>query len=439
MKQRERPPSSNSYLSNAKKYHPSIRKQNKGLILGFFGVSAAMIFGLLVAFGGIFSWDVLAAKSKEISSKPLEKVFPHSSKCKRCHLRAYEEWEASAQSRSIETAAFRITLDRYLKSVPDDQRGLCFQCHAPHILEYNHLVNAFIDEVKSKDPQIDGVGCSQCHLISEIDQSVRPPHPIFTPGKIIYGGYNNAVKNLAHQSQQLDLYKSSQYCVTCHDSLPQTETTAKLPGLLGQWQITKAEKEGKVCQTCHMPEAFGESANGERSRRIANHSFPGRFGKVRATAVELEFTTQVKGPQSEVEVIIQSLVPHNLPLPHPGWSRLMLDLTILGKNLKKVYGEQRFYERVFADKNGDQTVLDFKAVKILKDTLLKPEEKRVETFGFPTPTDAPSMDVIVTLSYAPVHGPDEFLKAIEAEATLGRKDRSFQEVQIMRKKENVSL
>jgi hypothetical protein len=385
----------------------STRQKQRALLLGIFGVSAAMMFGLLVSFGGIFSWDALAAKSKEISSKPLEKVFPHSSKCKRCHLRAYEEWEASAQSRSIETAAFRITLDRYLKSVPDDQRGMCFQCHAPHVLEYDHLVSDFIDEVKSKDPQ--------------------------------NGGYNNAVKNLAHQSQQLDLYKSSQYCVTCHDSLPQTETTAQLPGWLGQWQTTTAEKEGKACQACHMPEAFGESANGERARRIANHSFPGRFGKVRATAVELEFTTQVKGPQSVVEVTIQSLVPHNLPLPHPGWSRLNLDLTILGKNLRKVYGEQRFYDRVFADKNGEQTVLDFKAVKILKDTLLKPEEKRVEKFSFPTPSDAPSMDVIVTLSYAPIHGPDEFLKAIEAEATLGRKDRSFQEVQIMQKKQNVSL
>jgi hypothetical protein len=188
-----------------------------------------------------------------------------------------------------------------------------------------------------------------------------------------------------------------------------------------------------------MPVAFGESATGERSRRVANHSFPGRFGKVRATAVELAFTTQVKGPQSEVEVTIQSLVPHNLPLPHPGWSRLNLDLTILGKNLKKVYGEKRFYERVYADNNEDQTVLDFHAVKILKDTLLKPEEKRVEIFTFPTPLDTPSMDVIVTLSYAPVHGPDKFLKAIEAEATLGRKDRSFQEVEIFQKKQNVPL
>lgn len=34
--------------------------------------------------------------------------------------------------------------------------------------------------------------------------------------------------------------------------------------------------------------------------------------------------------------------------------------------------------------------------------------------------DAPSIDVIVTLSYAPVHGSDDFLKAIEDEATFGR-------------------
>lgn len=405
------------------------------------GVLAAMAVGLLISgsIDDVFPVVALAAKTKTVQTQPVEKTFPHSSKCKRCHLRAYEEWESSAQSQSIETAAFRVTLDRYIQSVPDQQQGMCFQCHAPHILEYSHLVPHFIDEVKSRDPQIDGVGYSQCHLISEVDSNIRPPHPSFTLGKTIYGGYKNAVKNLAHESQQLELYKQSQYCVTCHDSLPQTVGSAQLSGWLGPWQTTTAEKAGKTCQTCHMPEAFGESATGEPGRRIANHSFPGRFGKVRAKAVELEFTTQVNGPQSEVEVTIQSLVPHNLPLPHPGWSRLNLDLTILGKNLKKVYGEQRFYERVYADQNGEPTVLDFEAVKIMKDTLLKPEEQRREIFIFPTPVDAPSMDVIVTLSYAPVQGPDEFLKAIEARATLGQKDRAFQEVPIIQKKRNVPL
>jgi len=415
------------------------RKEKRALAFSVSILFVGMICDWFVPLNGVFSVNALAAKNDKVTSKTLEKAFPHSNKCKRCHLRAYEEWETSAQSQSIETTAFRVTLDRFLKSVPDDQQNMCFQCHAPHILEYGHLGKRFIDEVKSRDPQIDGVGCSQCHLISEVDEGTRPPHPTFTLGKTIYGGYENAAKNLAHESQQLELYQKSQYCVTCHDSLPQSVSGGQLPDWLGTWKTSKAEKEGKTCQTCHMPEAFGESATGEGARRVANHSFPGRFGKVRATAVELELTTQVKGPQSEVEVTIQSLVPHNLPLSHPGWSRVNLDLTILGKNLNKVYGEKRFYERVYADKNEGQTVLDFHAVKILKDTLLQPEEKRVETFTFPTPPDAPSMDVIVTLSYSPVHGPDELLKAIEAAATLRRKDRAFQEVEIFRKKQNVPL
>jgi hypothetical protein len=380
------------------------------------------------------------AGDQESSKKPLEKSFPSSEKCKRCHLRVFEEWEASAQSRSIVTAPFRVTLDRFLSSNDEKDHAMCFRCHAPHILEYGELLPRFIREVQSKDPQIDGVGCPQCHLIQDVDMKSHPPMPKFQLGTIIFGGYDKAVSNLAHQSQKLDLYRESRFCVTCHDSLPETSQTAKgMPGWLGPWEKTKAESSGKPCQSCHMPEAIGESANGEKVRKIANHSFPGRFGKVRAEAVTIDFTTAVKGDTSQVQVSINSLVPHNLPLPHPGWSRVVVDLSIFGKNLKKVYNEQRFYERVFGNEEGKDTVFDFEAKKVLKDTLLKPEEARIESFTFPTPKDAPSMDVVVTLTYAPVHGPEDFLKKIEQESALGTKDRAFQSVQIAHKKVNVLL
>ena len=94
---------------------------------------------------------------------------------------------------------------------------------------------------------------------------------------------------------------------------------------------------------------------------------------------------------------------------------------------------------MFADGKSRETVFDFEAVTVLKDTVLKPEEKRVETFTFPTPKDAPSMDVIVTMSYGELHGPPDFLKAVEEQATLGRKDRAFQPVQIVKQKINVPL
>ena len=403
------------------------------------GILALCVLGGAVLWTGLPSQVVLAEDTKSKSTKPLEKAFPHSEKCKRCHLRVFEEWEASAQSRSIVSAAFRVTLGRYLSSAPKDEQSMCFRCHAPHILKYGHEAKMFIDEVKSKDPQIDGVGCAQCHLIKEVDPTSHPPHPTYQLEKTVFGGYKKPAENLAHQSEYSPLYQSSQYCVTCHDSLPKGAKSVTLPDWMGNWKESKAEKDGKTCQSCHMPGAFGESANGERNRKIANHSFPGRFGKVRAKAVELDFTTDVQGKNSTVEVTIQSLVPHNLPMPHPGWYRVVVDLSILGKNLKKVHGEQRYYERVYGDKDGKKTVLDFEATKVLKDTLLNPEEKRVEKFTFPTPTDAPSMDVIVTLTYAPIHGPEEFVNAVEAESSLGKKDRAFQPVEVVKKKVNILL
>lgn len=382
----------------------------------------------------------LVAGEASSGKKPLEKSFPNSEKCKRCHLRVFEEWEASAQSRSIVTAPFRVTLDRFLSSTDEKDHAMCFRCHAPHIVEYGDLLPRFIKEVQSKDPQMDGVGCPQCHLIQDVDMKSHPPMPTFQLGTTIFGGYDKAAQNLAHQSQKLDLYRESKFCVTCHDSLPETAQTPKgLPGWLGPWEKTKAESSGKPCQTCHMPEAIDESANGEKVRKVANHSFPGRFGKVRAEAVTLDFTTEVKGELSQVQVSIQSLVPHNLPLPHPGWSRVVVDLSIFGKNLKKVYNEQRFYERVFGNAEGKETVFNFEAKKVLKDTLLKPEEMRIEAFTFPTPKDAPSMDVVVSLTYAPVHGPQDFLEKVEQEAALGQKDKAFQSVQIAQKKTNVLL
>ncbi len=376
------------------------------------------------------------AAAEKSAKKPMAKAFPHSQKCKRCHLRVFEEWEASAQSRSILSSPFRVSLERYRSSSGDEEGKMCFRCHAPSVLEYPEHTRVYIKEIESGDPRLDGVGCSQCHLIKDVDPEQHPPHPTYQLERTVFGSYKKPVENLAHQSVPTELYSQSQYCVTCHENLPGHET---LPDLLGPWQETKTQKAGKHCQSCHMPEAFGESANGERNRKISNHSFPGRFGKVRADAVNVKVETEVKGEESEVKVTVRSLVPHNLPLPHPGWSRVELDLTILGKNLRKAYGEKRYYERVFGTKDGKSTVFDFEAAKVLKDNVLKPEEQRVETFTFPTPKNAPSMDVIVTMTYAPIYGPDAFVQEVEQRAALGKKDRAFKPVQIIRFKENILL
>jgi hypothetical protein len=403
---------------------------------------AVGLFGFVVILSGLFFWTLVpfSQGAEDGATKTsLDKAFPQATKCKRCHERAYEEWEASPLSRSIHSPAFRASLHEYLTFSSGQDKARCFRCHAPHINEFPEQAETFVTQAQSGDPALDGVGCAQCHLIQHVDRTKQPPVPKYVTGKTLFGPYKDFVHNLAHQSMDLDLFRKTDLCLNCHLAVPTAANLGNKNDLLGSWAASASVKSGKQCQTCHMPEQVGESANGEKKRTIANHSFPGRLGKLRQEAAKLDVATQVKGAQTTVTVTLRNLVPHNLPTTHPGWASVMLDLTIKGKNLKTVFNDQRVYGRTYADAKGTPTVFDFKAVKVVSDTVLKPDETRIETFTFPTPKDTRSFDVEVSLNYAPVTGPPAFLQRIEAESTKGAQDPVFQPIPIVSSVENIPL
>lgn len=370
----------------------------------------------------------------------IEKSFPHSVKCKRCHERVYEEWDTSPLSKSIHSPVFRASLDTYLNSSMGKDKALCFRCHAPHVREFSDSVQLFVDQAKAGDPSLDGVACSQCHLIKHVDRAKHPPEPKYEiGGKTLYGPYKDFVQNLAHQSMESSLFEKSDLCLNCHQSVPSATDLGKANDLLGSWDQSRAVKSGKECQTCHMPQQVGESANGEKKRKIANHTFPGRIGKLRQEAAKLDLQTKIDGDKTTVVVKVQSLVPHNLPATHPAWTSVALNLEIKGKNLKTVFSDKRVYGRTYLDAQGQKTVFDFEAAKVAEDTVLKPEETREETFTFPTPKDTKTFDVEVGLNYAPINGPASFLQRVEAESSQGSQDPVFQPIEIVKRTENIPI
>ena len=380
------------------------------------------------------------AQETAMSQSTIEQAFPSSSKCKRCHERVFEEWETSPLSRSIHSPAFRASLDAFLASPAGKDKALCFRCHAPHVREFPNQAQLFIDQAKAGDPSLDGVACAQCHLIKQVDRTKQPPEPKYElESKTLYGPYKDSVQNRAHQSMELRLFQKSDLCLNCHQSVPSAAGLGKTNDLLGNWDQSKAVKSGKECQTCHMPEQIGESANGEKKRKVANHTFPGRIGKLRQEAAKLDVQTKIDGEKATVTVKVQSLVPHNLPTTHPAWATVVLDLDIKGKNLKTVFTDKRNYSRVYQDAKGQKTSFDFEAVKVLEDTVLKSEETRVETFTFPTPKDTKTFDVEVTLNYAPITGPAPFLQRVEAESSKGSQDPVFQPIEIVKYAENIPI
>lgn len=401
------------------------------------GIAAVSLAGLLIVSGG-GSTPTLALDMK--SQALIEKAFPNSNKCKRCHERVFEEWETSPLSKSIHSPAFRASLDAYLNSSAGKDKALCFRCHAPHVREFPDQAQLFVDQAKAGDPSLDGVACAQCHLIKQVDRAKHPPEPKYELGsKTLYGPYKDFVQNLAHQSTELGLFQKSDLCLNCHQSVPSATNLGKANDLLGNWDQSQAVKSGKECQSCHMPEQVGESANGEKKRKTANHTFPGRIGKLRQEAAKLDVQTKIDGDKTTVVVKVQSLVPHNLPTTHPAWATVVLDLDVKGKNLKTVYTDKRVYGRTYTDAKGQKTNFDFEAVKVLEDTVLKPEETRVETFTFPTPKDTRTFDVDVTLNYGPITGPAPFLQRVEAESSKGSQDPVFQSIDIVKRTENIPV
>ncbi len=362
-------------------------RQLKTLMIGL--AVLALVLGI--------DWFQGTFAAKEDAGPPTpEKVFPASSKCKKCHIRAFEEYEESTIARAIVSPTFRAMLEDYSGKGKD--KRYCLNCHAPQSLIFPDMVDPMAKQIISGDPTFEGVGCIQCHLVKSVDPNVKGHPPIkLEPGRTVFGGYKDFLESKAHDSQFLDLFKKSDLCLACHTIAPQNVPAAEA---VGNWKDSKAAKEGKTCQTCHMPQGFDSSANEEKKRDIAGHEFNGKSPALRKQAFDLDYETEVQGPQTKLTVKVKNLVPHNVPTTHPIWNQVYLQVSVRGLNLKEVFKEKRMYGRTFADGKGNKTLLEHDAVKLLEDTTLKADETRVENFSFPTPGATPSFDVEISLHYA---------------------------------------
>ena len=367
-----------------------------------------------------------------------EKVFPASSKCKKCHIRAHEEYEESTIARAIVTPTFRAMLEDAVGKGKD--KRYCLNCHAPQVTVFPDLADSMVKQILSGDPTFEGVGCIQCHLIKAVSPTPKLGQPPIKlePGRTVFGGYKDFIESKAHDSQYLDIFKRSDLCMSCHTIAPPGVPEAEA---IGNWKGSKAAKEGKSCQTCHMPQGFDSSANEEKKRDIAGHEFNGKSEALRKQAFELDYETEVQGGQTKLTVKVKNLVPHNVPTSHPIWNQVYLQAVIKGQNLREVFNEKRVYGRTFADAKGNRTLMDHDAVMLLEETVLKAEETRVETFMFPTPQGTPSFDTMISIHYgtAADRWPEAFAKRVASFTLRGHTDPVFKSSEITRRCGNTKI
>src|SRR5437773_8436700 len=128
--------------------------------------------------------------AKEDAPLTPEKVFPASSKCKKCHIRASEEYDESVIARAIVTPTFRAMLEDYAAKGKD--KRYCLNCHAPQAVVFPELADNMVKQILSGDPTFEGVGCIQCHLVKAVEPNTKGTSPIkLEPGRTVFGGYKD--------------------------------------------------------------------------------------------------------------------------------------------------------------------------------------------------------------------------------------------------------
>jgi hypothetical protein len=152
------------------------------------------------------------------------------SNCGICHPKQYEEWRGSLHALAVSPG-----LLGQLGALSYRERRDCFACHLPALERQNEWELRGLNAV----PDLHGVECAACHVRSQQRHGprARPETP------------HGAV-------EELGLFRSSKFCAPCHQFGPKAIRINGKPleNTHAEWSDSHYGREGRTCQSCHMPD-----------------------------------------------------------------------------------------------------------------------------------------------------------------------------------------
>jgi hypothetical protein len=297
--------------------------------------------------------------------------------CKSCHREIYDQWQKSRHAFS--TPSKNILFAKLYQKSQQDTDGktklYCIKCHAP-VSNFNNDVDL------QQEITNEGVTCDVCHTVKELTKEPEHWPLIFDDGNIKFG----PVKNLevkAHKTAYSDLFEGSKLCKSCHGGMidiPQMQGCSDLTicDTYGEWGQSQFSNNTSGCQECHPV-----------------HSFEGAYSEeMLQKAVDLKVDFKEFGGKINLNIDITNTgAGHLLPTGPP--ARLIFikihAIDNSGKILWSNFTENPASEDpygvfhiVYAGSEGKVPVLPWVAVKIIKDTRIKPKETRKLIYKFPS-------------------------------------------------------
>lgn len=174
--------------------------------------------------------------------------------CGRCHLEQYRDWQTALHAHAMGPGL----LGQLIGMGPDAraEHQDCLRCHAPLAEQADSLSAALIDanpaastasKVSSLHEQ--GLICAACHVRAH-ERFGPPRRDGSAPGQMQRSAmpHNGFTATAAFQD--------ARFCSACHQFQPDEYSLngKLLENTYEEWKTSRHAREGRSCQSCHMPE-----------------------------------------------------------------------------------------------------------------------------------------------------------------------------------------
>ncbi|MBL8136781.1 MAG: c-type cytochrome [Acidobacteria bacterium] len=153
--------------------------------------------------------------------------------CAACHTAQFADWSRARHALAMGPGVWAQMHDQ------PELSGMCATCHTP-----------LRDQWADSYLQADGVGCSGCHSRASRKFGPSPRPSTIAPLVARYPAPHGPVNTR-------DFFESVEFCGGCHqfaEGRAPRVNGAFLQNTVEEWRTSRAAREGKTCQTCHMPE-----------------------------------------------------------------------------------------------------------------------------------------------------------------------------------------
>lgn len=169
--------------------------------------------------------------------------------CGTCHPQQFADWSSSLHSRAM--GAGLLGQLKAMGPWPSEAHQACLECHAPLAEQAEHLA-ASLSAGHTLPPSREGVShrqgltCAGCHVRRHVRYG--PPR--------LDGSAPSPGASLPHAGwQATEAFTDALFCASCHQFADDGPALAGKPleNTYAEWQQSRHAREGRNCQSCHMP------------------------------------------------------------------------------------------------------------------------------------------------------------------------------------------